>query len=209
MNRAITQFESNLTSARQLGVIFGAFQDKVTEAISLDELLRAEIVLAVSALDCYVHDVVRIGMVKALPLASGEPNAYLNFGVSMQFAKRLLQAASLGEKASLLDKEIRRLHGFRTFQNVDNISQALSLIGVADIWNKVGTVLGMPAADVKTRLNVIVDRRNKIAHEGDIDPSMGIAAKYPIDFPTVQQTVAFLDSLVRSMQRVIVDDITF
>jgi hypothetical protein len=47
---------------KQLGVIYLAFADKVTEAISLDELLRAELVLAVGALDCYVHDLVRIGM---------------------------------------------------------------------------------------------------------------------------------------------------
>ena len=207
MNRAITQFESNLTSAQQLGVIFQAFHDKVTEAISLDEVLRAEIVLAVSALDCYVHDVVRIGMNKALPLESGEPNAYLNFGVSMQFVKRLLRASSPGDRSTLFDQEVQRLHGFRTFQNADNISQALSLIGIGGVWDKVGIALGMPSTDVKTRLNVIVDRRNKIAHEGDIDPSMGIAAKYPIDFPTVQQAVAFLESLVGSMHKVILAEI--
>ena len=209
MNRAIVQFESNLTSARQLGVIFQAFQDKVTEAISLDELLRAEIVLAVSALDCYVHDVVRIGMSKAFQLASGEPNAYLSFGVSLQFVKRLLRAPSPDEMHNLLDQEVRRLHGYRTFQNADNISQALSLIGIAGIWEKIGVVLGMPTADVKTRLNVIVDRRNKIAHEADIDPSLGIASKYPIDFPNVRQAVTLLESLVRSMHKVILAEIAF
>jgi hypothetical protein len=51
MNRAIQQFQTNVQSAKQLGVIYQAFAGKVTQAISLEELLRAEIVLGVSALD--------------------------------------------------------------------------------------------------------------------------------------------------------------
>jgi len=196
-------------SARQLGVIFEAFHEKVTEAISLDEVLRAEFVLAVSALDCYVHDVVRIGMTRALALSSGEPNAYLNFGVSIQFAKRLLRASSARDRVSLLDQEVRRLHGFRTFQNAESISQALSLLGIRGIWDNVGLSLGMPSRDVKTTLDLIVDRRNKIAHEGDIDPSLGIGSKYPIDLPTVRQSVSFLESLVKSIHRAIVAEVTF
>lgn len=196
-------------SAKQLGVIFQAFHNKVTKAVSLDEVLRAEIVFAVSALDCYVHDVVRIGMTKALPLGSGEPNAYMKFGVSMQCVKRLLRASSEGDRTSLLDQEIRRLHGFKTFQNATNISQALALIGIRKIWENVGSRLGMPATDVTTELNLIVDRRNKIAHEGDIDYSMGITSKYPIDLPMVQQAVTFLESLVTNMHAVIVANVSF
>jgi len=196
-------------SARQLGVIFEAFYEKMTEAIPLDELLRAEIVLAVSALDCYVHDVVRIGMTRALALSSGEPNAYLNFGVSMQFVKRLLRASSPHDRAILLDQEVRRLHGFRSFQNAESISQGLSLLGIRSIWDSVGLALGMPSRDVKTRLDLIVDRRNKIAHEGDIDPSLGIGSKYPIDLPTVRQAVSFLESLVKSIHGAIVAEVSF
>lgn len=58
------QFEINLEGTKQLGVIYIAFSDKVTEAIKLEELLRAEVLLAVSALDCYVHDIVRIAWVE-------------------------------------------------------------------------------------------------------------------------------------------------
>ena len=209
MNRALVQFESNLRSTRQLGIIFQAFHGKVTNAISLDELLRAEIVLAVSALDCYVHDVVRIGMVKSFQRMPGETSAYLNFRVSMQFVERLLQTPLPDEGRSLLDQEVRRLHGYRTFQNADNISQALSLIGVAGMWDEVGIVLGMSSADVRTRLGLVVDRRNKIAHEADIDPSTGIASKYPIDFATVREAVAFLEELVKSMHGVICRQIAF
>lgn len=209
MNAALTQFHGNIESARHLGVIFAAFEDKVTEAVNLDELLRAEIVLAVSALDCYVHDVVRLGMLRGLPAATGEPDAYLSFGVSLGFVKRLMRASSAADCAALLDAEVRRVHGFQTFQNADKISQALALIGIQSIWPKVAAPIGISASDVRTRLNLIVDRRNKIAHEGDIDPSLGIGNKYPIDLPTVVQTADFLESVVQHMHATIVSEIPF
>lgn len=199
MNRAIQQFEANLESVKQLGVIYLAFVDKITPAIKLDELLRAKLVLAVGTLDCYVHDLVRIGMVSAFKAGKGEPNAYLNFGVSLGFVNKLLSATSENDRPRLFEQEIRRMQGFRTFQTAENISQALSLIGIKAIWDKVGNILGMNSADVRTQLNLIVDRRNRIAHESDVDPSLGIGNKYPIDWPLVDKTVGFLDSVAHAI----------
>jgi hypothetical protein len=206
MHRAIGRFGTNMESVRQLGVIHQAFEHQVTEAVSLDELLRAEIVLAVGALDCYVHDVVRIRMTETLPLASGESDSFLNFGVSLNFVKRVLRVASEADRAVLFEQEVRRLHSFKTFQRPDAISGALSLIGVQSIWTKVGTAMAMTAADVKTELDLVVDRRNRIAHEADIDPSAGFSLKFPIDFPTVKRAVSFLESLVKTMHTVIVSE---
>ncbi len=36
---------------------------------------------------------------------------------------------------------------------------------------RVGTILGIDARSAKDRLNLIVIRRNQIAHEADIEPS--------------------------------------
>jgi len=204
MNRAIQQFETNIESANQLGLIFQAFSEKVTEAICLDELLRAEIVLAVSALDCYIHDLVRIVMTQAFNSSSSKSNAYLNFGVSIDCMEKILRSSDVADRLPLFDQEIRRLHGFKTFQTDTNISQALSIIGISAVWDKVGGILGESAKDVRTKLNIIIDRRNRIAHEGDIDPALGIGAKYPIDFTTVKQTVDFIESIVHSIQQVTV-----
>ena len=209
MNRAIQQFKANLESVNQLGVIYLAFVDKVTEAICLDELLRAELVLAVGALDCYIHDLVRTGMGAAFKAERGEPDAYLNFGVSLDFVKKLRSATSEDDRLSLFEQEIRRLHGFRTFQTAENISQALSHIGIKAIWDKVGNILGMNSADVRTQLNLIVDRRNRIAHESDIDPSLGIGNKYPIDFLLVDSAVGFLDSVVHAVHQTAQAEVVF
>jgi hypothetical protein len=202
MNRAIQQFAVNLQSAKQLGVVYLAFADKVTEAISLDELLRAEIVLALSAVDCYVHDVVRIGMSRLFFGVAQEPNAFLNGTISLGCAKRV-HAAQPADRPALVEEEIRRLHGFRTFQSADNISQALALIGIQGIWEKVGGALAMPVADIRRQVDIIVDRRNRIAHEGDIDPTMGVGTKYQIDHAMVAQSVSLLERVTLAIHDVV------
>jgi len=206
MHRALSQFEVNIESARQLGVIHQAFEDKVTGVIPLDELLRAEIVLAVSALDCYVHDIVRIRMTAVLAQAGGESNAFLNWSVSLDFVKRALRSSTAADQAALFEQEVRRLHGFRTFQRAASISEALSLVGVQSLWDKVAAGVGRPASDVKRELDLVIERRNRIAHEGDIDPSAGFALKYPIDFATVQTAVAFIETVVDTIHSVVVSE---
>ncbi len=64
MNRAIDQFNINIETVKHLGVIYSAFENHLTPAVDLSDILRSEIVLAVSALDCFIHDLVRIGMSK-------------------------------------------------------------------------------------------------------------------------------------------------
>jgi hypothetical protein len=106
----------------------------------------------------------------------------------------------------LFEREVRRLHGFRTFQRPAAISEALGLIGVKDIWPRLAAKLGRASTDVQGELDLIVDRRNRIAHEGDIDPSAGFALKYPIDLPTVRDALVFLDTMVNELHALVVGD---
>jgi hypothetical protein len=78
-----------------------------------------------------------------------------------------------------LDREIRTKHGFASFQQADKIADAIRLISSVHLWNEVSTRLGIPVVDIKNRLQLIVDRRNKIAHEADIDPSFP-GSRWPI-----------------------------
>ena len=89
-------------------------------------------------------------------------------------------------------------------RTADSISQALTLIGIKGLWDKVGAALSIPASDARTRLNIIVDRRNRIAHESDIDPTMGLGTKYPIDYPMMHEAVEFLNSVVHVIHATVI-----
>ncbi|MDE5122675.1 MAG: hypothetical protein O4965_22525 [Trichodesmium sp. St19_bin1] len=49
----------------------------------------------------------------------------------------------------------------------------------------------------------MVERRNKIAHEADIDPSYNIGERWPIDEDMVNDAVNFIEGVVHSIHQVL------
>ncbi|MBA2782887.1 MAG: HEPN domain-containing protein, partial [Actinomycetota bacterium] len=69
------------------------------------------------------------------------------------------------------------------------------------LWEQVGIELGKPAKAVKVQLSTIVDRRNKIAHEADMDPT-NPGYRWPINPKVVQEALDFVDSVVAAIFKV-------
>ena len=61
MRAAINQFRTNIERVRNLGTIYKALNAQTTDILDLSDLLRAELVMAVSAFDHYIHEIVRLG----------------------------------------------------------------------------------------------------------------------------------------------------
>ena len=53
----------------------------------------------------------------------------------------------------------------------------------------------------KAQLCAIVDRRNKIAHEADLDPG-NPGERWPIDRPLVEEAIDFIESTIRAIYEV-------
>jgi hypothetical protein len=102
---------------------------------------------------------------------------------------------------SWLETETRRQHSIRSFQRPDKIADAFRLVWPLPLWDAVAADLGRPAADLKTSLDLIIDRRNQIAHEADVDPTTG--SRWPISDPDVTTAVDFVEQLVGAFERVI------
>ncbi len=62
MHQAIDQFRSNIERVKALGTLHDALKKQITVVVDLSDLLRAELVLAVSALDQFVHEVGNRGL---------------------------------------------------------------------------------------------------------------------------------------------------
>lgn len=56
---------------------------------------------------------------------------------------------------------------------------------------------------MQNQLSLIVERRNKIAHESDINPTLGIGEKYAIDDTIVKETIDFIKCIVDAVESVI------
>lgn len=246
---ALDQFRISIARVRDLISIHSSVKAQSTLALDLSDLLRAALVLAVSALDYYVHEVVTLGILEIHRGQRPEPNtspntsqsAFARFKVSLGGARQERLIATdiaswledeiqqsqgdsfLNEKHNLsnllpvisssilnrlnntswLEDEVRESLGYQSFQHPDKIADAIRLISDKKLWDEVSVKLDMPAKDVKQQLIAIVDRRNKIAHEADIDPTFGIGSRWNIDEILVNDAVNFIEEVVESIHQTI------
>ena len=193
MDSAVEQFRENIVRVRNLGGLTHALVTMTTSAVDSSDILRAQYVLAVSALDHYVHEVTRLGMLEIFESKRPASAAYLRFRVSLDCV-----GPSNIIPHDYLDSEIRTQHGYLAFQHPDKVADAIRLISEVKLWECVGNRLEMDAGDVKQRLKLIADRRNKIAHEADMDPTYP-KARWPISAPDVENVVDFLVDVVEAI----------
>ena len=201
MSREKELFDKNIEAISNIGAIYQYMQKQVT-AFDITELLRAEFVLIVSALDFYVHEVVRNGLVRKFKSGSCGTNNSINIPLST--VRILLDTKTAEEQTSILDKQIGAIICRDSYQAPRAIERAFNLIDIEKIWTKIGKFIGKPGSEVRSTLTLIIDRRNKIAHEADIDPTKGIGEKTSIDATTVSECMEFVTTFVKNLDKLIV-----
>lgn len=168
MTRAFVQFEQNIAHATEVVGLSTAIDASTTSAVNTDELLRFSLVGAVSALDYYVHQLVRELMIEIARGARSTTPAFLAFEISMSAA---LQVARGDPPELWMDQEVQRQHGHLSFQQPDKIAKALRLVWDEPVWITIAPKIGKTPETLKQELQLIVARRNQIAHEADCDPT--------------------------------------
>ena len=195
MQAAIDQFRVNIARVRNLRVIYNALNVQTTAVIDLSDILRSELVMAVSALDLYIHEIVRLGMLEVYRGTRPETSAFLRFQISLEGVR---QAVSDPTNDNWLDNEIRERHGWRSFQQAKPIADVIRLISDIKLWEQVSNYLGMPAQEIRQQLNLIADRRNKIVHEADMDPTP-YDTQWPIDEALVDDAINFIEQIAETI----------
>lgn len=160
----------------------------------LDEVLRAQLVQIVSAFDTFIHDCVRIGIVKQFISSGTISNSLRGYPVPFEDFQIINSLPNVTDKALYLDGVIKKVNSRDSYQSPKSVEYAMSLIGVGGIWSKVAPRMKMTAQDVKTELGSIVNRRNKIAHESDLN-ALGISLN-PISKTEVDRVMSFIFGLV-------------
>ncbi|WP_448601864.1 HEPN domain-containing protein [Thermoleptolyngbya sp.] len=249
MQSALDQFRISINRVRDLIALHNSIKPQATGALDVSDILRAALVLAVSALDYYVHEVVTLGMLEIhrgnrsepAPSANTTQSAFSRFQVSLGGARQdrltaidiaswletemqqikgyefLQKSHAISDLApiisssilnklnntSWLESEIRERLGYQSFQQADKIAEAIRYISDKKLWDEVAIQMSKPAKDIKQELNSIVDRRNKIAHEADIDPTFNIGSRWNIDEVLVSDAVDFIERLVENIHKVL------
>jgi hypothetical protein len=139
------------------------------------DMRRLSVVMAVAALDTYMHRLVVTRAYTQWPLPGGLARLDIPFEALLAQADEAKDAARrsphnsrprVGVKRQLRDRLLRE-----TFQNSDGVSKALGMAGLSGRWEEIGKQMSpqMQPQAIKSRLDEIVMRRNQIVHEGDYE----------------------------------------
>lgn len=142
-------------------------------------LPRSAVVAAISALDTYVHSIVKERLPHLFALGQTVPESLaeqLAVLMPVKNANTFRQAVPLllahDTVAQLLKKLENSFLQFQSFQAPDKIIEAYRLIGIENVFEPVSDLWPGPnttAEHLKRRLAGYVQRRNQIAHEGDLE----------------------------------------
>lgn len=180
MQRVFNQFKNNMRSIRDLDMRYVQLAQTVP-ADDFSDLLRAEIVYALSALDRFIHELVKTGMVEIYVGRRTSTPQYENFQLSLRTVATIQSAINQNATGIIgpppeyyFEQEIIVRHSHVPFQELDKINNALNLFSDKPYkWSNIARNMGITEADLKTEYNIIFKRRNAIVHEADLDIQTG------------------------------------
>lgn len=190
----------NLQSVRKMHWLHEQLCNLV-QAMDLSDILRAEYVLLVSAFDCYVHDVVLHGLSKMFTGDKDTCRGFENFCLPMSAVKQLLDTDDESVRESIYNKSAKDILSKDSYQSPKSVEFALNLIDFKNVWSKVGKKIGMQSEELKKQLGLIIFRRNKIAHEADIQDLVS-KDKTPIERSDVNDMFVFFDQIVKAIEEI-------
>lgn len=217
MLNPIEQFRENIIRVDTLGELHTTIGDAVPSEVDLTDLLRSQIVMIVSALDLYIHEITRTGMLEVYNKKRPQTGAFLWFQVPLESAMESIELVMQSildvnedvrnKKEWLddkwLDSEIRERHSYKSFQNPDDIADAIRLFSSCKLWQDVAEQLNLDVQNVKSRLIAIFKRRNQIVHEADLVPTYpGTTTRWPISPADVSDTLDFIQNVCEAIHMV-------
>lgn len=199
----IELFNKNIEGIKELNALYPALCSKLSSLNHLDDILRSEVVLLVSALDNFVHDVVRDVIVEL----------FIHEKTFKQLDKFSIQLSSFGqmlnssrdERSQFLKIAVEKELSNKSFQSPTNIEKILKSLSIGNLWNLLDKKMGS-SRDVKKELGLIINRRNKIAHEADLVDKRGVK-KNEIKKEDVDEMILFIEKFVKALYEIIESEV--
>jgi len=173
------------------------------------DILRAAVVLSVSALDSYIHDKIVENVVRVVvhcgKKQSGFPGYLLEALKNRLPIDKALALIYRKRPDQEIQKIIRQHLAERSFQDPGKIASALRYLGLQDLWDPLRRRLRLTSKKKAKEFVVpYVKRRNQIVHEGDVYKSKKYRHKLrAISRPFAQRSVTDIGKFVRALDVII------
>ncbi len=192
---ALRTFEKGCDRSDTLRHLHSYIVRSSPSALDCSDILRSAVVLVVGSFDLLVHDLYRLEVIHRLTSRRAVSSLKVPFNTAL---------SSGSDQAALVDEHIRLENSFKSFVAPDKLADCLRPL-VGSIWDGVTAIRGRSIADEKSSLKAIVDLRNRIAHEADVNPALGGIDLWPIYDADVEASVNFLRAFGTAVGQVVSD----
>ena len=199
MTNPIDLFEINIIPVKNLGGLYTSLSYQTSSILDLSDLLRAQLVMGVSVLDSFIHSLIEYGMIEIYEKKRIPTNGYRKF---IKTFKNISPELINSYDVLWFKEEIKKKHGHISFQGSYKISQHIKLISNKQLWLESEQILNISSENIKKKLDLIVDRRNKIVHDADMI-STNLDERWPIDYDLVNDSICFIEKLCSCIFKII------
>ncbi|MDY4284894.1 HEPN domain-containing protein [Xanthomonas sp. LF06-19] len=193
---AIETFAHAMERARQMISLFDALTAIRPADPANDDALRAAYFQAVSSFDFFAHEIAAIEARHRFANGIATQNIRLPMDI--------LTSQDIDVRITNADTHIRLTNSYKAFVDPAKLAELLSCY-CDNPWKIISDGIntthspGKNAEDLKAQLKSIWKRRNQIAHEADINPTLAGITLWPIDKADAEITIAFLIQIAEQL----------
>lgn len=166
----LSDFNENIERINSKFEVVNELQKKGLEEAAND-ILRSQIVLLMSSIDFYIHEIVKYGVIKIFNKEKARTKDYESVIVSIECVEK---AVINPEAVDWLEESIIVQNKFKSFISLSKMRRALRIISNKKIMDesirKTSTEIGMSEKVFKEKLDKLYERRNCIVHQTDRNP---------------------------------------
>lgn len=181
--------------ARSMCAIYEYMDRAGPGALDCTDLLRSAVMISVSAFDLFLHEIIRI-----------EVRERVENGIRIENIRVPISAVVCRpeDQSTIIDECLALDNSYKSFVSPDKFAECMKPF-LSRPWDDVATLRGEDAESLKRTLRSVVDLRNRIAHEADLNPNYAGIEMWPIYQQDVADIIDFIESLSESIAAVLVD----
>ena len=217
MLSARREFDQSIQSVREQSNLYNYLVNSMhLPLIYSSEILRSQLVCAVSAMDRFFHEIVRIGFIESYKGIRKPTEKFKNWQFSNERVLQIVKYSdptyvptSIQETPDyLIEQDVIQKLSTVAYQHPDKIKDALSYVWLENHkMQTIATGMGMthPGGQqlLEQKLKMICERRNQVVHEGDIEPTS--RTRRAINQPDVIDNIDFIEKFCHCVYDYITD----
>lgn len=223
MKNTLINFNRSIKDVHDMRVVYNYLNENYH--LNAPDLLRAELINSVSAMDRFIHEIVRIGLIESYKDIRPHTAKCNAFPLRFDTVKKILAIEKnsnppmSAEETSeyWINKEVTCTLQTMSFQQSEKIKDALSYIWddtykLQSLINKMKysfpyVTINENQKFTEQKLKLIINRRNQIAHEADYDEATH--SKRDIDTDWLDDVIIFIKDFVYSIYENITSDTSY